>query len=463
MSKGFPSSLVDLRRSIATGSISIAETLHMQKDRMKNDRWNCVTQTLDHDDISQGDALPLAGVGLAHKDIFVMPDHQPLCGATFAPDFSHSVSPLIERLDTAGATTLAALTMAEFASGVTGENANYPLPLNPLDESLAVGGSSSGSGVAVAAGLCFGSLGTDTAGSVRIPAATCGVFALKPTNGLLEAQGCFPLAPSLDTAGIITRCALDASVLFTLSMTSDQQVVVMPEFNDVANRLADGTYSYEPAKKPIRIAAVTKHPNPRFSAIPSLHDAILSVAEHFSDAAVENHTSLDDFSEIVKKANTILHVEASVTHTQRLRSSSSELSAITRAVALPGAAIPSSWYANALQQRNAMLTRFLDRYFSSNDILLTPVLPLGIPNWESVLTTSPRFESTALLALFSWTSFVNYLGLPAVVFPIGLDANGLPISVQAIARPYNESTLLAFAHQAERKPSGTFQAALRSF
>ncbi|MCD9473031.1 amidase family protein, partial [Photobacterium phosphoreum] len=267
----------------------------------------------------------------------------------------------------------------------------------------------------------------------------------------------------LDTAGIITRSALDASVLFALAMTPEQQVAVMPEFNDAANRLADGSYNYQTAKKPVRITTVTNHPNQRFNAIPSVRDAILSVAEQFSDAAVEHHTTLDDLPEIVKKANTILHVEASATHTQRLRSSSSELSAITRAVALPGAAIPSSWYVSALQQRNTILTRFLDRYFSSNDILLTPVLPLGIPNWESVLTTSPRFESTALLALFSWTSFVNYLGLPAVVFPIGLDANGLPISIQAIARPYNESTLLAFAHQAECKLSGTSQATFRSF
>lgn len=449
MPKTLPSSLTDLRRSIVGGQMSTVQSLCIQDARIKNDKWNSVLQVLDRADTAQSD-LPLSGVGLAHKDMFVMPDYRPLCGSKSCPDFSEDVSPLVKRLNLAGATTLGTLAMAEFAAGVTGENVNHPLPINPLDASLAVGGSSSGSGVAVAAGLCYGSLGTDTAGSVRIPAATCGVVGLKPTNGLLDGYGCFPLAPSLDAVGIVTRSVLDAAVLYAHTITSEQRASLMPDFTDMGNRLDDGTYNYPSLSKPVRIAAVYNHPNHRFNAIPAVRDAIMGVAEHFSCDQFRYHPFLEDLPKIVQMANTLLHVEAAVTHAQRLRSNPPALSAITRGLALPGAVIPGSWYAAAQQQRESIRELFLQRYFTNSDILLTPVLPLGIPRWESVLMESPHFELTALLALFSWTSFVNYLGLPAMVFPVAQDANGLPISIQAIARPYDESTLLAFAHQTER-------------
>src|SRR5690606_25648989 len=137
----------------------------------------------------------------------------------------------------AGATTLGTLSMAEFASGITGENPNLPLPVNPLGARYAVGGSSSGSAVAVAAGLCYGSLGTDTAGSLRIPAATCGIFTLKPTQNVLELQGCYPLAPSLDTAGIMTRSALDAAVLFAAAMAPERRADILPAMGAVLESL----------------------------------------------------------------------------------------------------------------------------------------------------------------------------------------------------------------------------------
>lgn len=463
MTKALPSSLVELRRAIADGTIAPADALRIQGARVGDDKWNCVIHTFDPAGSTLDSARPLTGVGVAHKDMFVMRNHQPLCGSRSAPDFSPTASPLVQRLSDAGATTLGTLAMAEFAAGVTGENVSYPLPVNPLNKNFAVGGSSSGSAVAVAAGLCYGSLGTDTAGSVRIPAATCGVFALKPTNGVLTRQGCFPLAPSLDTAGIIARSALDGAVLFALSMAPEQCATLLPEFTDVAERLNNGTFRYQAAKKPVRVALALEHSDRRFNPVPDVRAAITNVAERFSENEVQHHSSIEEFSAILQKTNTILHVEASATHFRRLRSNPSTLSAITRAVVLPGAVIPGSWYAIAQQDRDAVRSRFLDRYFSSNDILLTPVLPRGVPRWESVLTGSPRFDSTALLSLFSWTAFVNYLGLPAVVFPVGQDANGLPISVQAIARPYSESTLLVFAHQVERKLTGSSIADRRSF
>src|SRR5690606_17274620 len=168
-------------------------------------------------------SLPLAGVGMAHKDIFAMRGRLPYCGTPAPVATAGNVTPEVQRLAQAGATTLAAVGMAEFACGATGESPHLPQPVNPVHPLAAVGGSSSGSGVAVAAGLCYASLGTDTAGSVRIPAATCGIVGFKPGRGVLPNTGTHPLAPSLDTVGVLARSARDAAQVFAAMLSPDQR------------------------------------------------------------------------------------------------------------------------------------------------------------------------------------------------------------------------------------------------
>ena len=178
----------------------------------------------------------LAGVPLAHKDAFDTGLHAPRLGGPRATGEPRPAASVLRRLAGHGALNLGALAMAEHACGATAENPHAPTLMNPLDSAAAVGGSSSGSAVAVAAGLCPASLGTDTAGSVRMPAATCGLIGLKPTPGRLSAQGVAPLAPTLDTVGVIARDALDAASVFAAALPAGDEDPGLPLRLDALER-----------------------------------------------------------------------------------------------------------------------------------------------------------------------------------------------------------------------------------
>ncbi len=428
-----PATISDLRTAIASGSIDPTHAIERQHQRFGADAWHAVVDCFAPASTQHAVAQPLSGVGLAHKDIFVLPDHMPACGSHGKPAFDAAPSPVVQRLQQAGASNLGTLCMAEFACGITGENPDYPRPVNPLNPAYAVGGSSSGSGVALAAALCYGSLGTDTAGSVRVPAATCGVLGLKPTNGSLEAEGCFPLAPSLDTIGILARSASDCALLFKHAVSAQVQPKLAP--------LDTNTQ--------LRVTLVTEHPRANFSAPAAMRQLFIQMADRVADlrAALGG---IDNMAQMIKNAAIILQSEAAHTHYARLQMRAlPELRHVARATSLPGAALPTPWYLSAIDERAQLRERFIKQFFSQSDILLTPVLPQGVPLWSQVDTSCKSFDAQALLAMLSWTSFVNYLGLPAMVCPIGIDDNGMPISVQAIASPWQEAKLLQFAQRLE--------------
>lgn len=448
-----PATLKGLRQAISQGELSVSQAISIQREILARhaDQWQCVTHVFAAGE-DPDPALPLAGAGLAHKDIFAMQGRLPWCGTPAPVATAGPVTPVVQRLEQAGATTLAALAMAEFACGATGENPHLPLPLNPVDPLAAVGGSSSGSGVAVAAGLCYASLGTDTAGSVRIPAATCGVLGFKPGRGVLPDTGTHPLAPSLDTVGILARSAQDAATVFA-AMLPPGRWQGLAQVNIAPAGSGDGsTALQEPG--PCRIAACFTHP--RNGAAPDA--GLAATLEDFASEAAQGGTvgklRLADMPELVRCADTILYAEAAAVHAAALRGERPPLSPITRGVVVPGSTLPAPWYVQAMQTRGAHTRNFLDACLRDHDILLTPVLEQGVPDWDEVCTRSDRFAPRALLAMFSWTSFVNYLGLPAISFPVGTDSRGRPISVQAIARPGAEALLLAFAYRAERARYG---------
>ncbi|BAO67832.1 amidase [Bordetella bronchiseptica] len=432
---GLPDSIAGLRAQLAAGALDVAQALALQRQACEADGWHCVVALPDDAGEPPPASLPLAGVGLAHKDIFVLPGRVPECGARHPwPDAPVRAATVIRRLAAAGSRPLAALVMAEHASGATGENPRYPLPRNPLDADAAVGGSSSGSAVAVAAGLCYGSLGTDTAGSVRIPAATCGVVGLMPTRGLLPGDGVAPLAGELDTVGVLARCADDAQAVLHAALDAAQAAAL--------------DASATPAMERWRIATCWIHPDPAVRLDPAVHAALEDYATECSARGRRREARLAALPQWIRLAQTLLYAGSAAAHAQALRGQAPALGALARNLALTGAAMPPAWAHAALAQRRAQVDAFVAEALADSDVLLTPALPGPVPDWSQVLTSSPGFEARRLLDLFCWLSFVNYLGLPAIVFPVGRDAAGRPISVQAIARPGGEAMLLALARQA---------------
>ena len=426
-----PATMIALQQVVASGGISASEAVGLQRKRLKawDADFHSVIQFLTDDGEFQCvPSGPLAGIGLAHKDIFNLPGLRPGLGHDKgSPSPGLMPAPAVSRLEAAGASSLATLAMAEFACGATGINTAFECCVNPLNTRAVVGGSSSGSAVAVAAGMVYGSLGTDTAGSVRIPAATCGLLGLKTTHGLIPLEGVFPLAPSLDSVGILARSAADLWELLT----------------HVAN---DGL---------LRPATTSRLRVKAWLPQTGLHTDIAAALEDFMrecDAsqwldALPQHATLTHLAEIVMSA------EAANTHQQALLQGT--LSPSVEAVAMPGLVIPIAWYGAALADRGRHAQLFAQEHLQSHDLLVLPALPQPIPDWSTVLLDSPDFDFRQLLALHSYMGFVNYLGFPSLVFPVARDMRGLPISVQVVARPFHEANLLAFAEEVEVRLFGT--------
>lgn len=433
---GLPPTIEALRARLGKGELTVAEALTAQHEALRRDGWECVTHLQDLPVVCPHVSLPLAGVGLAHKDIFVLPHRLPGCGVGHPPLGWHPTgrATVVQRLVSAGAPPLALLGMAPFAGGATAENDTSPRMLNPIDPDAAVGGSSSGSGVAVAAGLSYASLGTDTAGSVRMPAATCGIVGLKTTYGLLPNQGVAPLASSLDTVGILARRSADLMTTFTSALTAPQ-ARQLRAIHEAAQREAP------------RIRVSWTHANPGIELSPAVAQALDALA-----CTLKAHAErpLDHLRELQRLAEITLYAEAADVHARALREQA-PLPHLVRNLALAGSAIPVAWYQAARREQPARLREFMRTAFEDADILLTPALPQGVPDARVVTTSSPDFQPRALVALFSWMSFVNYLGLPAIVLPIGRDARARPISVQAIARPGREGQLIAWAQHIEQR------------
>lgn len=441
-----PATLAGLQAALARGDFSVGEALAEQHRRcVENDRlWHaCVAGTVRQPEVD-GPAttlLPLTGAALLHKDVFDTARRRAGCGEAAATrteaagqDAIRPTAPVLLALAAAGATYSGALTLAQYACGATAENPAQTRPVNPLDSLAMVGGSSSGSAVAVAGGLCYASLGTDTAGSVRIPAASCGVVGLKTTPGAVSSAGVMPLATSLDTVGVLARSAADAARVYTCAaVASHPRTLASPLPAQTALRLVS---AYQDDALDPEVG----------DALEAFEDALArgrapGVTLHRAEPSARVHASRRDAWS--RRAQVILHAQAGRLHQARLRSQGIDtLPAPMQGVVLPGIALPAAWVESAQRERPAALTEVLSECFGAADALLCPALPIALPDWDVVYTDGARFKVQALLALHRHTAWVNYVGLPAVVFPIGSDSRGRPIGAQLIGRPFQELLLL---------------------
>jgi Asp-tRNA(Asn)/Glu-tRNA(Gln) amidotransferase A subunit family amidase len=421
-----PDSWLELKALIERGELTPDQAVQQQLQRMTRlaPGLHCVvTGQVDPQPRPSG---PLSGLALAHKDIFDLPGRAPGLGLGRGhADASRRRAVALDRLAQAGAAQSAALVMAPLACGATGQNPHFERALNPLDPAWALGGSSSGCAAAVAAGLSYFSLGTDTAGSVRIPAASCGILGLKTTHGLIDSTGCAPLAPSLDSIGILARHAQDLRAALE---------VLAPDLQAPAR------------SKDLTLRAWL----PTDTLAADVADCIQSwLAQRATQGAALRTTQPVDLSgwqdRLSVHAQRVLCHEVAQTHRQALLQGVADPS--VQALGHLGLAMPADWPAQSLALRGTLLEQFVHEAFGQADLLVLPSLPMGIPDWDEVQVGQPRFDAKALLALHRHMAWVNYLGLPALNLPIGHDARQRPVCVQLLARPFGEHLLLDVAQR----------------
>ncbi|WP_108658836.1 AtzE family amidohydrolase [Acuticoccus kandeliae] len=384
-----------------------------------------------------GKALgPLAGVPFAVKNLFDLKGIVTLAGATLTADdpAAEADADLVTAMERAGAVCVGALHMGEFAYDFTGENAHYGACRNPHDPSRMTGGSSSGSGAATAAGLAPISLGSDTNGSLRVPASLCGVYSLKPTYGRLSRGGTYPFVDSLDHLGPFARTVEDLALAYDCLQT------VTSRDHAFAGRPIETSSAALRRPGQLRVGVLTDwfEANAGSLALERRDRA----AALFADRC---EVALGDAPAGRAAAYIITNAESAAFHLPRLRTDADRFDKDTRDRFLAGAMLPAAWLTRAHRVRQWWLERVLAAFEESGaDVLLAPATPVSAPligqrTLEIGGQEVPLRPNLGLLA-----QPFSCIGLPVVTAPVFV-AGEAPLGVQLIARPWDEVTALRAA------------------
>lgn len=376
---------------------------------------------------------PVHGLPIALKDICEIAGHVTTAGsAAWAGRVTSVTCTVVERLLASGMILLGKNHMAEFCFGAWGTNPLMGTPRNPWDwdgPHRIPGGSSSGSAVAVAAGLAPAAIGSDTGGSVRMPASLNALTGLKPTYGRISLYGTLPFVPVLDSIGVLTRTAQDAALLI--------DVIAGPDYRDPATHNAPfctlSAAVYGP-RRSLRIAVMRQDEYP---------EPVTDDVQRATDDAVEVFRSLGnhiefaslplDFEELVRNQGLISAVEAYRVHATYIEDMNLPFGAAIRKRIIRGKSINATDYVAALAHRRQTMERF-HAWMQSYDLLLTPTLPFA-----SFPVDQVDENSTSIL---SFVRPVSYLGSCAISLPSGFSEQGLPFGVQLIAGPWRDELLV---------------------
>lgn len=383
---------------------------------------------------------PLHGVPLAHKDMYYRVGKISTCGSKILRDYRPAVTAtVVERLYAAGAIWLGGLNMAEFAGDPSGHNYHWGHCHNPWNPAHITGGSSSGSAAAVSARACYGALGSDTAGSVRLPASACGVVGLKPTHGLISRYGVMPRSWSQDTVGALTRTVRDCA-----RMTS---VIAGPDPKDTTCATApvpDYEKELKGTIKGLRIGVPANHYYDEATAdVRACMEASLKVFK--SLGARIRKLEVPDPARIFFLSTTVTASEVAVVHRKWMCERPQDISFHIRSRTEIGYHVPATAYLEALNFRSHYLDEFMRTVYGRIDVLHTPVMVMPPPTIAETEPSAPGEVSAIVARLSRNTRPTNYLGLPALSVPAGFSANGLPVAFQLMGRPFSESLLFRAA------------------
>ncbi len=450
MNEWLNASLVDVAQAIANKTISSRELTRASIDRAEKldpilnafislDPQGALAQADAADKVlAQGERIgALHGVPLAHKDMYYRAGKVSTCGSKILKDFVPDItSTALTRLDSAGALHLGGLSMAEFAFGGTGHNHHYGACHNAWNPEHISGGSSSGSGASTAARIVFGALGSDTGGSIRLPAAANGLFGIKTTQTRVSRYGVMGLSFSLDNVGPLARTARDCARLLRtiaghdpLDPTSSREPV--PDYEAAC---------INPQIKGLRIGVPTNYyyeesdPEVRESMTASLK-VLTDLGAHIVEVNVPDHEELTDLSHVVMTA------EAATLHGQWIRERPGDYGPQVKARIENGFGFSATQYLTAMQRRAQITGRFIEQVLGVCDVLHTPTCNVTLPTIaETDVGDQPGFAKV-LGRVTRCTRPINYLGLPCLAVPAGFTTGQLPVSYQLIGRPFDEAML----------------------
>jgi aspartyl-tRNA(Asn)/glutamyl-tRNA(Gln) amidotransferase subunit A len=383
-------------------------------------------------------ATPLLGIPLGVKDIFDVAGVPTRCNSALRERVEPAArdSEAVHAWRRDGAILLGKTVTQEFAAGIISAPAR-----NPWNPDRIPGGSSGGSAAAVAAGTCLGALGSDTGGSIRIPAAVTGTVGLKPTYGRLSTAGVFPLAPSLDTVGPIARTVLDAVILHLSLVNRPKEIpATINRFTSLGETLAGR-----------RIGVLGGHFAERLQ--PDVADAVAKAVTALRDLGAEIvDREWADAPAARAVALLISRVESAAVHREALRTSPELMGEDLRARLEVGAVTPADVYLRARQVRETV-TDSIARLYADHrlDAVVVPTLPCTAPLADDPVVRYPDgVEEPAATALTRLTTPWNATGQPVVAVPCGFDRNDLPIGLSFVGRPDAELDLCAVAHVYEQ-------------
>jgi aspartyl-tRNA(Asn)/glutamyl-tRNA(Gln) amidotransferase subunit A len=450
---GASASALDLAAAVRAGRLSAREavTAALGGIAKRDAALNCFTTVRAEAALAEADALdqrraagedvgPLAGVPFAVKNLFDVTGLTTLAGSKIHAERPAATrdATAVARVRAAGAILVGALNMDEYAYGFSTENSHYGVTHNPHDPTRVAGGSSGGSAAAVAGGLVPLALGTDTNGSIRVPAAFCGVFGLKPTFGRVSRAGVSPLAWSLDHVGPFARTVADLAAAFDALQgadAADPVCTTRPPW-PVTGELGRGVAG-------LRLAVAGGH----FARL-ATDESLAAVATLTAALGVTGEVTLPEAHRARAAAQVITACEGSAIHLEDLRTRAADFDPMTRERFLAAALVPAAHYVRA-QRFRAWYRARVAEVFREVDVLLAPTTPWPAPPIGAPRTTTiggVEVVTRAHNGIF--TQPLSFIGLPVIAVPVAA-AGPLPLGVQLIAAPFNEAALFRVAARLE--------------
>ena len=439
------SSALELLRGKKISSQEIAEACYRQIEKL-NPTLNAFITVIELQDAlnaqlpagNGSSSTTLRGIPIAIKDLFDTAGIRTSAGSKFfAENIPQEDAFVVEKLKQAGALIVGKTNTHEIALGVTGNNPHYGTARNPWDSARIPGGSSSGSAIAVATGMALGALGTDTGGSIRIPASLCGIVGFKPTFGRVSVRGVFPLSWNLDHVGPLTKCVKDAAAIL-------QVISIYDPIDPASIKMLTGDYlghlldDLTGRKIALGVGDYIE------SADSEVLNAVRESVQVFEAVGCKvQGVNLDWMQEVALANKTMTQSDGAAVHRDRLREHPEMFGQDIRRRLEDGAKTTSTEYILARRAQAEVRKRF-EQFFESYDFLITPTTPIAAPTIEG----HDAVEQAGRLTRF--TAPFNLAGLPALSIPCGFTKEGLPVGLQIISRAWADAKVLNAAYAFEQ-------------